>query len=155
MVKSISERINELEKVLDSIRDDNLLNISKPQVTQYFDMSVAQLRILSAEECGEIAYILSRYNLYIQQVLSKYIARINWCDSNINWIISETVHNYEARSFEERKMIAIRDHDVCFKLIKLKTDSKLIVDKLYGVTQRVDTMINTLIELQRSKRRVR
>src|SRR6185312_712677 len=110
------------------------------------------LRRLSPESCGEYAFELSKYSLYLQQELNKHEALIKKCDEYLKYIIAPRMVEITAYSFDERKMIAIRDNSVAVMLFNAIRDAQAHIAALSYLPARVESMTKSLLALQETKR---
>jgi predicted class III extradiol MEMO1 family dioxygenase len=124
------------------------------ETSSVINLRAEQIRKLSAEECGEHAFILSQQSLFIQHQINKHNQRINWASSNIDAIISGRLDNYGSQytPFADRKIMAILDNEYTKKLHEIKTKSQQVIHRLEYIPARINYMCKTLLELQQTKR---
>ena len=86
-----------LEKFIESLEEFDkkvlLPKIDGYDISEYMDLSVDKLKIMSDEDCGIAAVRLAQYNRFLQKEINKQNAIKNWADSNINSIIAEKIMN--------------------------------------------------------------
>ena len=152
----VDNRLAEVEKILDDFEKSLgiIPTTNTEETTHIFSMKSEQLRKLSAEQCGEYAFILSQQTLYIQHQINRNNQRISWADSNIDAITCGQVNNYGGQytPFAEKKMMAIKDNGYAKKLLEIKNKAKLVIDRLEYIPARINYMCKTLLELQQTKR---
>lgn len=150
--KEIVEKINKtLENYEKGLGIPKSINISETE--KYLNISQHELKSLTAEECGEAAFILSRFATHIQQAYNKEQSRISWCDNNIKHTICNQITQYKANSYEERKLLATRNDEHARKLDDIRTYAQHRADRIAYLPTRIESMVRTLLELQQTKRR--
>jgi hypothetical protein len=114
-----------------------------------------ELRKMNAEECGETAFLLAQFSLFLQKEYNTENSRLNWCQEQINKTIANTTLQQGSKysPYEERKNLAIREDAVAYKLNDIKVYVHARLDRLYFLAQHVQFLSKTLIELQQTKRR--
>jgi hypothetical protein len=107
---------------------------------------------LNAEQCGEAATDLAAYGIYIQRVLGKERALLNWLEGRINLEIANELNNYEGYySNIQRRAIALVNNAYAKELEEFRLNSQLKVDMLDGLTYQINQLTKVLLETQRVK----
>lgn len=111
--KSFKERLKEYESVLDQYN----VKIGVAHILYHTEVNAImlyngdELRGLSAEECGEGAFILSNYAAFIQMEYNRQKARVEWAETELTKIIGSTGDRYGDgyTKYELRKARCIAD----------------------------------------------
>lgn len=123
-------------------------------IEKYLNLSQAELRRMSAEECGEAAYIISRAMTYLQLEVNKVQADTNWCEQYIDWIISKTLHAVGSQYLpvQYKRMLAIRQDDTAKELYAIVVSAKARLDSMNFVTAQLRGVLTSFEGLQQTKR---
>lgn len=116
------------------------------------NMRPAELRKLTAVQCGEYAFLLRQFAAHVQRSCNRESARIRWADESIKKVIGKSVGQYRGVSFEERKIQAVADNDAAQKLDRIRVNSALRVERLNYMATKVGDMADALKSLQFSKK---
>ncbi len=154
--RTIDERYADIDAILKDYESSagipKNFKINTEKVMEYLQMERDELKTLDLEDCAEISFALSQCAFYVQKQFNEEKAKLNWCDSNINALIAAKVGEYKGYSFEERKLKAISDNDVCLKLNRIKVNAKLRVDRLDGLSAQIQFMSKSINDLKFAKR---
>jgi hypothetical protein len=153
----IVEKMEHLVSVLDIYeRTVGLANIGvKDEVDGYINLSILELNKMSAEECGNAAYIIEQRAYHVQMQLNKEVARITWADDLIEKAVLPRMNNYKAFKDEDKMKLAIQDDDYTKKLQEIKIYARMRIDRLSFMANRLNNLANKLDSLQQTKRRIR
>ena len=156
--KSASERKEKLEQTLEAYETEVCLNVfPRDGIDKYLNLSKHELRALGEEECGEIAYMLVQYSMYIQKQMNRHVAIKNWATSYANVIIGRTSDNYEVNgkytSFEEKKLRIYAHDDVAQILNGFIVEAQKRIDTLTFMSSKVESLSKVMTNLQQTKRR--
>lgn len=128
-----------------------------PQVDEALSLTKEQLRALSAEQCGEYSYLLSGYSLYVQRCINEATMRMNWCEGSIKKLLAKEYNNYnkpgDFTPFEMKLKIFCINNTYAIELDEELKACKIKIDTLNGLAYNIKFMSESLMELQRSKRR--
>jgi hypothetical protein len=118
------------------------------------DMKSFELKALTSQECGELAFSLAQYALYIQQQINEQTARINWAKNNIKSMVAKKTGQFDRYiKYEEKEYAIIISDEYAGKINDILIYAQAVYDRLAYMAGRIQSLSNTLIELQRSKRR--
>lgn len=152
----IDERHEMVASLLNKYPEKMGLGILKPcsDTNRFLTMSFQEQRRLTAEECGEAATVLSQAATYIQLETNKMTADIKWCNKCIDWMIADHVAEMGSRytPTEYRRVIAIRQNDVCTKLDAIITQAQLRVDVMAYMPTQIRGTAKSFSDLQQTKR---
>lgn len=118
-------------------------------------ISIDKLSKLTADELGELAIILSQIVLHIQQASNREFAKHTWLEEELNKYCAKEAPNYGNRytPYDERKSLVIDGDDYAFRLHSAQRYTKMRMNRLSFIPQRVETLIKTILELQQTRRR--
>lgn len=155
--QQLTDRHKEIISKINSYYKRMSLNVEPNEsIREYLNMTQAQLRSLSSEECGEISYILSQYSLYIQKEYNFQKSQHNWAVSLISYLVAKEGKNYgKYVKFEEKVNAFASENSYGNKLNKIIVETKEYIDSLDFISGRINQMANALIELQQTKRRIK
>jgi len=147
-----------LQKFIESLEEFDkkvlLPKIDGYDISEYMDLSVDKLKIMSDEDCGIAAVRLAQYNRFLQKEINKQNAIKNWADSNINSIIAEKNNEYDKFiKIDIKKFLIQKENSAAAKYYKIYSIALSRVDSLSYITGRIDTQVQTLLALQQSKRK--
>ena len=146
-------KIEEVDALLDDYQEKVGLRIDRNlDSVKYLNLSQTDLLRMGPDEVDIAAVALAQYNTYLQKILNKEVARVNWCEAYIKVSIAKSCPNFNAYSYEERRSLAIGDNDWSCKLNKLKIAAQSRVDRLTNISMALSTQIKTLLSLSQSKR---
>jgi hypothetical protein len=125
------------------------------EALKVLQMTSFELKALTSAECGELAFSLAQYSLYMQQQINEQTARINWAKNNIKNIIAQNSGQFDRyMKYEEKEHSVIVNNEHALKLSEILSYAQAVSDRLSYMSGRIQSLSSTLIELQRSKRRV-
>jgi len=152
-----SSQLSKLEEVLRKYEEGIGLPPAPENDEAEFFLSLKkdQLRKLSAEECGEGAYLLKQRAYHIQRSLNIETSHLNWSESKIREAIAGAVGKCPGYSYEERRAVAVTpaNNHYAHKLECIKVQIQLRLDRLNYLANRLSEMARALEELQQTKRR--
>lgn len=148
-------RMEQIEKILDEYENSKGLKIAivPNNIDKYLNMEEEDLHKMSAEECGNAAYLLNKMALYLQRVINKEQQRITWATNVIESMLVKKLNNYSAFKTDDKMKEAIQDDAVAQKLDSIRNFAKQRIDRLSYLPARVSGMANSLDSLQQTKRR--
>lgn len=141
------------ESVDDFISKVGLGNLHPPdKIHEYLSLTREQLNALTDEGCGEIAYILSRYTVWLQLEENRLSAQLNWAKSTLDALVLPRVHNYEGYGLAEKRAKAEAESESAQALIKVRISIQSLLDSIKFVASKVNDMSQILMGLQATKR---
>jgi len=151
----VDQRLAEVENILKEYESSLGLKIADQEdYSRYLNLKQSQLKKMSPEECGEVAFMMAQQSLYIQQEINKHTQRMNWANTNIEIMIAKSLDNYGTKytPYEIRKTLAINDNEYTAKLYEIFVRAKQFLDKLSYIPTKIGYLSKTLLELQQTKR---
>lgn len=142
------ERLNDynIERGLHKIEAPN-------DIETYLMLKPEQIRMMSKEDCGEAAYTLNRYALYLQREQNTEEARIVWAEAELALAIVEPLKQITSKysTYEERKMEVVKQNGHAKKLYDIKVYAQQRLKKIYFIANRVENMSKTLMGIMGAK----
>jgi len=151
----VEDRLEQVETILREYEKSLGLDLSlESDDYNFLNTTPAQLRKMSPEECGEVAFVLSQKSLHIQREINKHTQRINWAKTNIDTMIAGNIDSYGSKytPYENRRILAIKDNDYTSRLYQIIVKAQQVIDRLSYIPNKISYMSKTLIELQTTKR---
>jgi hypothetical protein len=122
------------------------------EVGRLLSLSPSALHKMSAEECGEGAFMLSQMAFHLQRVMNGEQARATGAALSVKKRVSSIVSKVPGFSYEERLYAAIEEDEGARPLEAVRVNSLLVVERLRDLSYRVNEMGRALLSLQASKR---
>jgi hypothetical protein len=122
-------------------------------IEEYIQMDRKELRSLSEEDCGEIAYLLGQTSLEVQREINEKMAISKWLDAQITRTVADLTCNYKNYSYEGNRNAAIKDNDFARKANDLKTRIDVRVMSLQYIAQEVKNLSSIILSIRDTKRR--
>lgn len=124
------------------------------EALKILNMKSFELKALTSQECGELAFSLAQYALYTQQQINEQTARISWAKNSIKSIVARNSGQFDRYTkYEEKEYSIITSDEHAGKINDILSYAQAVSDRLSYMAGRIQSLSNTLIELQRSKRR--
>lgn len=115
--------------------------------------SPGKLKTLPPETIFEYCSALAAYSLYITEQENKYTMIINWCESNIKFIVGREADNWPG--YFSEKDIMIRAHvPAAEKLGKQKMKAQANLDLLKNMSYKISYWTDVLKGLAIEKKKV-
>ena len=124
-------------------------------LSKILEMPHAELRTLSAEECGEYAFVLSQYRIFLQKEINYHESKIRWADDNLKYFVWNSGLPVCLNTYiplDEKAAYLAKHHNNTKQLLKMQTQARVIFGNLNSMTQHLDSMTRVLLSLQQSKR---
>ena len=111
------------------------------------------LKTLTKDECAFYAYELYAYAEYIETVRTKENATLDWADSSLWYIISNSMNQYGDKytKWQEKYYSAIKENPLASDILKIKNHAEARVGLLKGKAERVQKMAEILNNLSRRR----
>ncbi len=123
-----------------------------PEVEIIINLESVELESLTPEECCEKAYVLYGYCHYVQSVSNQHIVKLNWCEKQLNMIVSKQASQFDKYMKWEQKYYTVIDGDeFAKKLFEVKMAAESRVMWLDNKIRDLRRMADSLLELSRRK----
>jgi len=150
------DQLAHFEKLIDSYIVKQGIHVVEynEEALKILSMKSFELKALTSQECGELAFSLSQYALYVQQQVNEQTTRINWAKNNIKKFVAKNLGKFDRyMKYEEKEHAVIASDEYAAKLNDILSYAQAVSDRLSFMSGKIQSISNTLIELQRSKRR--
>lgn len=114
-------------------------------------IDISTLKVLTAEQLSEHMVLLAGYNLYLCEQENRLIATINWCESNIKYIIGKNVDQIEG-FFTEKELKIRANEQNAQELEKIKLEMQVKLDSIKNLGFKIDFVTNNLKNLYYERR---
>ena len=112
---------------------------------------------MTAESCGEIAYLLNCYSLFLQKEYNRQRAYFEWSQNAINELVAKEAENYgygKKDSFLKYDYVVEKiglNNEAVKTLKKINSESKIKKIELEEIANRVSVIANDLKSIQYNK----
>lgn len=114
------------------------------------------IRAMGPQEVTEYAVVLSSYSLYLSIQENRYTSFINWCESNIKYIVGREINNIDIslRGYFPTMDAWIRSNNpTAMELDNRKCTAQVKLDSIKFIAQRIQFLTDTLKNLSFQKNR--
>jgi len=154
------ERREKMQKLLADYPVKVGLGLLQPvnDVNMFMTMSLAEIRKLTAEECGEAAVILNQAATYIQLQMNQINADIKWCEEYITYLIAKDMIQLGSGRYVAKDVIphfqarAVKANDTAMKLQGIITQARLRYRSLEYMPNQLRGTAQSFADLQQTKR---
>lgn len=146
-IEELRNKLYEYEKQIGfTVKSDNNEGIRLLTATR------SELEKMSSEDCGYAAYALTQYVIYLQKMVNYEETTVNWCESAINFVVGKKISQYNAYSFNEKRMLVINDDNFAKEVLRVQIAAKSKVDSMSFIINKVQGLANILVNLQQNKK---
>ncbi len=125
-------------------------------VFKYLEMSEAEMRSLSAEECGEAAAVLAALAFKLQREQNAAASRAYWCGEKLKRDLALEMLKAKAySSFDERRGAALASNPDAMGVERERVAAEGLSIRLNYLPARLDKFVETFLALQATKRKHR
>lgn len=155
--KPITNRLNpdELSARLESMKAEMYWPEFNPpkNITDLLNTvsSLEYLRRLGSTDLAEYSVMLGAYALFLNTQENRLTAYINWCESNLRFLVGQKAHDVEGYFTEKDLYIRANDPD-CKKLENIKLECQVKFDAIKDIHKRLEFFIGTLKNLYFERR---
>ena len=154
---SVKEQLAKFEQILEEYTSRQGLGVLSynQEVEKALNLTSLELAAMSAESCGEQSFVLFQYALYIQKEHNRQTMRVNWAKNNLKIIVAKECKQYGDRytGFNEKEGLIIANNERAYSLNNIVLHAQARADELFFLSRKVQFMGDSLIELQKTKRR--
>lgn len=123
----------------------------KNSVTPFMDLTQAQIRSMTAQECEEGAVLLQQLAFYVQRHYNRCQAVMDWCEERIRLVIAPDVGKMTGYSLEERRPLAVSRSPIAMKIQAVKSEAQSKLADIAYIPQRVENQARRLSDLAKTK----
>lgn len=121
------------------------------EATRLMSLEPLQVRSLSPQECGEAAFVLEQYALYIQRATNREAARAHRAEELLKKLLPSLLSGRREYMFDEKKMMAVAGSPQAVELERLRVEAVLKLDRLAYMSARISSLSKLLLNLQQTK----
>lgn len=147
------EKQRRVEEYLDQF-DKKLgiaLSFDPGDLNSLLDIDDDQLKTMSARECGEKAFLLSRYSLYIQKIYNEEKGKEKWCARQVDFLIAPILQEIYGVPYEERRPRAVLACPEAIELDRAQSQHEMKCQRLEWMANRIDSVVKVLLAIQSRK----
>jgi len=145
--------IEALEKILQNFEKTILPEDGKGAL-KYLTMGELELNVLSAEQCGEAAVMLTSLSYNVHRAFNKEKARIGYLNKMLMKNIAPRMGQYQYRTTEEKMALAISEDDYAIKIQKEILIIQAKMDRVEYLSIKFDNSAEMFKVLQLTKRKM-
>lgn len=120
---------------------------------KYVALSQEELHMMSAEECGEAAVMLTGLSFHLSRQTNKLRAKIRYCNETILKCVAGKTSNYRYQSPEERMSLAIQEDDYSTSMKKHEVTLSCRLERIDYLSLRLEKIADMFSSLAATKRR--
>ena len=143
-----------LNRMKDWIELNNIEPIKKNEdVERLLSLSYDEIKHINKDEALAGAYILFGYAHYVQNVLNREKAVLDWSESSVYYIVSDKLNNYGDgyTKWEQKYYSAVKENPLAREIFKLKTHCLSRVNTLNKTVEKIERQANILEQIARAK----
>lgn len=145
--------IEALEKFLQNFETTILPEDGKGAL-KYLTMGEPELNVLSAEQCGEAAVMLTSLSYNVHRASNKEKTKANYLNKMLMKNIASRMGQYQYRTTEERMALAIAEDDYAIKIQKELVVIQAKIDRIEYLSIKFDNSAQMFNNLQSTKRKM-
>ncbi len=154
-VNYAKQKLEKVNKALDEYEQGKGLTKCQPhnEADRYVNMKQEEIRKLTPEELGEAAVLLAQFSYHIQRALNEETSRVAWAEDEVKRAISGEVNQYQGSSYEERKLLAIKENEYARKMDYIRSYAKARADRLGYLSSKMEFLARMFSDLRQTKKR--
>jgi hypothetical protein len=149
------QKLERINKALDEYEESKGLIKYKPhnEADRFINMKHSDMQKLTPDELGEAAILLAQFAYHIQRAFNEEVGRVNWAEDEVKRTIAGEVNQYQGSSYEERKLLAIKENEYARKLDYIRSYAKARADRLGYLSSRMEFLAKMFSDLRQTKKR--
>jgi hypothetical protein len=132
-----------------ALPEQNMLAVN--EATPLLNVTKAQMRGMTAEDCEEAALLLQQWSFHLQRRANLLQATVEWCEEAIRHVIAEDVSKMPGWSFDERRAVAVRRSEAASRFQALKVQAQVMAADIAYCPVRVENQARRFADLARTK----
>jgi hypothetical protein len=120
---------------------------------KYVGLPQEELHMMSAEECGEAAVMLTCLSFHLAKQANKLRAKIRYCNETILKSVAGKTGNYRYQSPDERMSLAIQEDDHATSMKKHEVTLSCRLERIDYLSLRLEKIADMFSSLAATKRR--
>jgi hypothetical protein len=152
---SIDEHLTKINELL--VKYDNELGMSNlngnpDEVQRILSLDRAEITKMSREACGECAFVLSQYSLFVQKEFNRENAVLEWVETNLSNVTGKYMGQYSGATLDERKSSVIAENTYARDLFKIRNRVRLKTTNINFLSNKISFMSQVLLAVQSNKK---
>ncbi len=151
-------------EIIDKVLDEYESKLGLPEydhtykhanlASAYMQFSRDEMEACDAEDCDQIAIILSSFSLHLQRSRNREVARKSWAESVIKKSVVPRLEQYKraAGSFKDQYDAAMFDDEFCKKVSAIRDFAQQRAERLEFISSGVKAVADSFTNLGRAKR---
>lgn len=147
----LPHKLAQLEQLLAEYESKLFLNtITLREV----DLSITKQEMMAmhSRDLLGLCWDFAQYAMALQRERNKHQSRNNWAHSNLTRILNREALSYSGYGWQEKTSAALADNSYAQKLDQLKEKSRLALDRLEGIAQKVEFLSKLAKDMSYSNR---
>ena len=149
------QKLNEFMEAVEAWKSSkNIAPIKEnEEIEIILNLKTQDIKSLSGEDRASYAYELYAYAEYIETQKVKESIVLDWAESSIWYIISQTINQYGDKytKWQEKYYSAVRENPLASEILKIKNLAEARVKTLDGKADRIQSMAQILNSLSRRR----
>jgi|TARA_R110000823_G_scaffold36221_2_gene99072 hypothetical protein len=149
------QKLNEFMEAVEAWKSSkNIAPIKEnEEIEIILNLKTQDIKSLSGEDRASYAYELYAYAEYIETQKVKESIVLDWAESSIWYIISQTINQYGDKytKWQEKYYSAVRENPLASEILKIKNHAEARVKTLDGKADRIQSMAQILNSLSRRR----
>lgn len=121
------------------------------EATRLLKLEPAQLRLLTAAECGENAFVLEQFAFFLQRAINREQVRLHRAEAVLRQLLPHLLQTRREYMLEEKKMMAISESSQCREWECHRMTAQLRLDSLLYLANRISNLANLFINIQQTR----
>ena len=155
MWMSGEEKLNEFIEAVEAWKSSKSIAPieENTEIKIILNLKTQGIKSLSGEDRAAYAYELYAYAEYIESQKVKESIILDWAESSIWYIISQSINQYGDKytKWQEKYYSAVRENPLASEILKIKNHAEARVKTLEGTANRVQSMAQILNNLSRRR----
>ena len=149
------EKLNEFVEAVEAWKSSKSIAPieENTEIKIILNLKTQDIKSLSGEDRAAYAYELYAYAEYIESQKVKESIILDWAESSIWYIISQSINQYGDKytKWQEKYYSAVRENPLASEILKIKNHAEARVKTLEGTANRVQSMAQILNNLSRRR----
>lgn len=154
MAGTTEELLAEAQSHLDNF--ENIHNLATPYLPnnalEALELTYDELTKLSADQCAQYSYILEQYSLYLQRIVNKESATLDWLTNQLDKLVCDKLTNYDQYTKHDIKIKLIaKENNVVNNLLQQINFTKQKLARLEYIPSAIKSISKALDSIKHSK----
>lgn len=154
MAGTTEELLAEAHSHLESY--EQIHNLNTPYLPnnalEALELTYDELTKLNADQCAQYCYVLEQYSLYLQRVVNKESATLEWLTNQLDRLVCDKLTNYDQYTKHDIKVKLIaKENDVVNKLLQQINFTKQKLARLEYIPSAIKSISKALDSIKHSK----